>query len=275
MRVLMTNDDGIDAPGLHRLAAAVAAAGHQVVVAAPAAEASGSSAALTAVTDQDRVRIQRRTPPSATADYNCLAVAASPAYIALLGVLGAFGQRPDVVLSGINRGANAGHAVLHSGTVGAALTAANNGVPAMAVSLDILTAAAGAVLDATDDEARNWDTAALLAADLLAARADLSAATVLNVNVPDLPVSRLRGLRRSRLADFGQVQVAIAETGEDFVRTSLREQQAELDADTDLAHLADGYASITAIRGVRDAADATFRLPRAWSITGRASPTAG
>jgi 5'-nucleotidase len=55
------------------------------------------------------------------------AVAASPAYIAVLARVGVFGPPPEILLSGINRGANAGHALLHSGTVGAALTAANNG----------------------------------------------------------------------------------------------------------------------------------------------------
>ncbi|GAA0918580.1 5'/3'-nucleotidase SurE [Virgisporangium aurantiacum] len=112
-------------------------------------------------------------------------VAASPAYIVVLGNLGAFGPPPDVVVSGINRGANAGHAVLHSGTV--------------------------------DDETRNWATAADLAVTLLSQLSRAPAGTVFNLNVPDLPPDKVAGLRRGSLASFGQVQVAIAEAGEGFV----------------------------------------------------------
>src|ERR1700761_1674997 len=125
MRVLVTNDDGVSAPGLRPLAEAARGRGVEVVVAAPAQEASGMSAALTAVTDRGRV-VFEETPAG-------FGVAASPAYIVVLASLGVFGPPPEIVLSGINRGANIGRAVLHSGTVGAALTAANHGARAMAV----------------------------------------------------------------------------------------------------------------------------------------------
>ena len=70
------------------------------------------------------------------ADVQVFAVEAAPAFIVRAAVTGAFGAAPDLVLSGINRGPNTGHAVLHSGTVGAALTASTFGLPAMAVSID-------------------------------------------------------------------------------------------------------------------------------------------
>jgi 5'-nucleotidase len=180
----------------------------------------------------------------------------------VLAGLGAFGDPPDLVLSGINRGANAGHAVLHSGTVGAALTAAAGGRSAMAVSLDVLTpgtasAASGgnaiAALDLVDDEARHWATAAGLAGRLLPALREAPSGTVFNLNVPDRPADRVAGVRRGTLSRFGQTQMAIAEAGEGFVRTAVEESGARTEEGTDLALLADGYASITPIQAVGEA----------------------
>jgi 5'-nucleotidase len=261
MRVLVTNDDGIDAPGLRHLARAAADRGHDVVVAAPDAEASGVSAALSAVAEEGRVVVERHELKD-LAGVPAYGVAASPAYIVVLAGLGAFGDPPDVVLSGINRGANAGHAVLHSGTVGAALTAAAAGRSALAVSLDVLTpgtasAASGgnaiAALDLVDDEARHWATAAELAGRLLPALGDAPAGTVLNLNVPDRPADRVAGVRRATLSRFGQTQMAIAEAGEGFVRTAVEESGARTEDGTDLALLAEGYATVTPIQAVGEA----------------------
>jgi 5'-nucleotidase len=276
MRVLITNDDGVRAPGIRHLARAVSAAGYEVVVAAPRVEASGSSAALTAVAEDGRVVVEKHD-----LGYG---VAASPAYIVVLANLGAFGDPPDLVLSGINRGANAGHAVLHSGTVGAVLTAAASGRSGLAVSLDVLTSAAKAVgssrreatragassggaaiaaIDAMDDEARHWSTAADVAVKLLPQLAESPAGTVFNLNVPDVEPDGLAGLRRGSLASFGQVQVAIAESGEGFVRTSVEETGARSEPGTDLALLADGYASVTPIRAVGEDPGLVIDLARA------------
>jgi len=255
-RVLITNDDGIAAPGLRWLAKAAHANGYDVVVAAPQREASGMSAALSAVTEDGRVVFSRQTLSGAEA-ITAYGVAASPSYITVLAKLGVFGPAPDVVLSGINRGANAGRAILHSGTVGAALTAANNDIRALAVSLDVLSptaassgsgGAAIAALDTADDEARNWSTAADLACLLLPWLMAAPEATVLNLNVPDLPGAEVAGLRQATFAPFGQVQMAVAETGQDFVRTAIQEEGSRQVPGTDLAWLADGYATVTAIR---------------------------
>jgi 5'-nucleotidase len=252
VRVLITNDDGVGAPGIRHLARVVHEAGHEVVVAAPRSEASGMSAALTAVTEGGRLLLETVVLDGVPA----YGVAASPGYIAVLAGLGAFGERPDLLLSGINRGANAGHAILHSGTVGAALTAANEGMRALAVSLDVLTAAAAtagsggaaiAALDTADDEARHWGSAAALAAGLLPWLSGAPAGTVLNVNVPDRPADAIRGLRRATLAPFGQVQMALAEHGQDFVRTAIEEHGAQRVPGSDIALLAEGYATITVV----------------------------
>ncbi|WP_174533369.1 5'/3'-nucleotidase SurE [Micromonospora chalcea] len=257
-RVLVTNDDGVHAPGIRALARAAYERGMDVVVAAPQHEASGMSAALSAVTEDGRL-VFGETELDGLPDVPAYAVAASPAYIAVLAGLGVFGPVPDLLLSGINRGANAGHAVLHSGTVGAALTAGNNGIRALAVSLDVLTPAAAsagsggaaiAVLDSVDDESRHWATAAELAATLLPWLAEADPGTVLNLNVPDLPADQVAGLRQATLAPFGQVQVSIAERGEGFVRTAVEENAVRAVPGTDIAWLADGYAAVTAIRAL-------------------------
>jgi 5'-nucleotidase len=250
-RILVTNDDGVDAPGIRALAQAARDAGHEVVVAAPHEEASGMSAALTAVTEDGRIVMDRRDWQGLIA----YGVTASPAYIVVLASLEVFGPAPDIVLSGINRGANAGRAVLHSGTVGAALTAANDRVRAMAVSLDVLnpvdadaTASGGAVVVVPDDAVLNWETAARTAAGLLEWLASSPPGTVLNVNVPDRPFDQVPGLREATLAPFGQAQMAVAESGEGFVRTAIEKTGDERTPGTDIALLAEGYATVTAIR---------------------------
>jgi 5'-nucleotidase len=197
-------------------------------------------------------------------------VAASPAFIVLLALRELFGEPPTLVLSGINRGANAGAAVLHSGTVGATLTASHAGLRGMAVSLDVLTpsassagsggAAALANLDREDDEKRHWGTAADLAVKLLPVLTHTPAHTVLNVNVPDLHPDGIRGIRRARLARFGQVQVSIAEAGEGFVRTAVQAADEELEEGTDLAALSEGFAVVTPIRSPEEARDVRINL---------------
>ncbi|WP_412543140.1 5'/3'-nucleotidase SurE [Longispora sp. K20-0274] len=257
---LVTNDDGIDSPGLTALADAARAHGFDVVVAAPAGPASGMSAALTAVEHGGHIGMRERSP-------GVYAVEATPAMISLLAVHGAFGRPPDVVLSGINRGANIGRAILHSGTVGAALTAAYHGVPALAVSLDVGLEPAGPP---------RWDTAAAVTRDVLPRLADLAPGTVVNLNVPDAPT--VPGVRETGLATFGTVQITLAETGEGFVRTQLTDTpRPGSDEDCDLALLARGWATLTLVEGITAAFAGPpgrvggrengeeHAMPRAWS----------
>ena len=268
MKILITNDDGIDAPGIRSLARAVDRAGHDLVVAAPLREASGSSAAMTAVEQDGTIVVERRQLTGAD-NVPAYAVAASPAFIVLLALREAFGAVPDLVMSGINRGANAGAAVLHSGTVGATLTASHAGFRGLAVSLDVLTpatatassgGAAIAEIDKIDDEQRHWDSAADLAVRLLPVVAHTPAGTVLNLNVPDLHVDGIRGLRRGRLARFGQVQISIVEAGEGFVRTAVQAAEEEFEPDSDLAALAQSYAVVTPMRAPGEAPDVQLNL---------------
>jgi 5'-nucleotidase len=259
LRVLVTNDDGIDSVGLHRLAAAADARGLHVVVAAPQAEYSGMSAALTATEDRGRIPVARQTLPG-IAEVPAHAVAASPAFIVLLAVRGAFGPPPDLVLSGINRGPNLGAGVLHSGTVGAALTAVAAGRRAMAVSLDVNWVPAGAQRTGKPwDGVERFDVAAGIAADLLPlVTGPEEVGFVLNVNVPNLPTTDLRGVRRASLASFGAVQAAVHEAGEGFLRMTVEQVDAAQERDSDEARVAEGYVAVTPIRPLGEASEVSL-----------------
>ncbi|MCR8669915.1 5'/3'-nucleotidase SurE [Agrococcus sp. HG114] len=243
MRALITNDDGIDSPGLAALARVAAAAGLEVVVAAPAHEHSGASAsiiategtAVTAAGGKGTVRSERRVLPGVEEAY---AVHAAPALIVLLALHGSFGAVPDVVLSGINRGANVGSAILHSGTVGAALTAGQGGVRALAVSLDVGLREGG-------DE--HWETAAALAARALPGLLSSQPGTVHNLNVPDVDLDDGVELVEAPLAPFGIVQTTMTEVDGDEVRLAIREHRATDAPGSDMERLAAGLATITAL----------------------------
>jgi 5'/3'-nucleotidase SurE len=141
LRILLTSDDGVAGAGLRILRDTLCAAGHQVTVVAPSADRSGTSGALTL---NQAFRVTRTEflcggAPSAT-----WAVGGTPADAVLFGlsILGPE-QRPELVISGMNYGQNVGRAVNHSGTVGAAVTAAEEGVPSLAVSIGINAQDAG------------------------------------------------------------------------------------------------------------------------------------
>ncbi|MFI9007588.1 5'/3'-nucleotidase SurE [Actinosynnema sp. NPDC053489] len=243
MRVLITNDDGIDSPGLAALAAAAVAHGWTTVVAAPARESSGTSAGLTAAQDDRRVEVARRELPGLPG-VPAHAVAAHPAFIALVASQGAFGDPPDVVLSGVNRGANVGRAVLHSGTVGAALTAAVNGARALAVSLDV-------GLD--PDVPHHWDTAVAVAARLFDRVAALPAGAVLNLNVPNL--AEVGEPKRAALAEFGAVRTRIKDGDDGSISLAAVLVDDELEPGTDAALLAEGHPTVTPLRSVAEDPD--------------------
>ena len=139
MRVLVTNDDGVSSEGLWALAKRVVDAGYEAVVAAPTTDMTGMGAAIGGdlhggeLSSKNCARRPGATP--------CWAVDGPPALCVIMTQLGAFGDPVPMVVSGVNPGLNCGRSALHSGTVGAALTAANNGAHGIAVSLDVTDAA--------------------------------------------------------------------------------------------------------------------------------------
>lgn len=251
MRVLVTNDDGVAAPGILHLAVALAAAGHDLVVAAPQTDMSGSGAALGRLHVDEHIDVETYELPG-LAGVPTFGVDGPPALAVLAARLGGFGAPPELVVSGINPGANTGRATLHSGTVGAALTAANFGVSALAVSLE-----PGASM--------HWETAAALAVEGAAWLAGAPERTVLNINVPDRAVAALAGVRWATLAPFGTVRAAIAEADipDDAavgavgrLQMELRETGEVLPPDSDTALVLAGFAAVTELVGIRAAAGA-------------------
>jgi 5'-nucleotidase len=239
MRILVTNDDGVWAPGIEVLAAALVGAGHDVVVAAPLEDMSGSGAAIGRLHIDDSIDVQPVELPQLPG-VPCFGVDGPPALAVMAARLGGFGRAPDLIVSGINPGPNTGRSTLHSGTVGAALTGANFGVSGLAVSMAV-------------GEPMIWDTAADLAVIALDWLLEAPTKTVLNLNVPNLPLGELRGVRWARLAPFGTVRAAIVESDDGKLQMELAEHGEPLPPDTDTALVNGGYAAVTSIVGIRAA----------------------
>ncbi len=179
MRVLVSNDDGVDAPGIRVLAEGLAAVG-EVTVVAPNRDRSGASNSLTL--DQP-IRVWRM-------DDGRYRVAGTPTDCVHLALSGLLENDPDIVVSGINNSANMGDDVIYSGTVSAAMEGRYCGLPAIAVSLVT-----------HEHQGQHYDSAvrAVLALMQRLLTDPLPADTILNVNVPDREWSQIRGFEVTRL----------------------------------------------------------------------------
>ncbi|MEM7272617.1 MAG: 5'/3'-nucleotidase SurE [Actinomycetota bacterium] len=195
-RILVTNDDGIDSVGIGVLARAMRRFG-EVTVICPDTEYSGAGASIGA--------LHIAEPEIAEAEIDGIdtawTVSGPPALCVFYARLGAFGFMPDLIVSGINPGANVGRAVYHSGTIGAALTGRNGDIPGIAVSQ-----AFADPLEDTDEARRDydervgrqlWDSAAEVAAEVVDGMlaTDFPDCAVVNLNVPNRPVAELSGWR--------------------------------------------------------------------------------
>lgn len=196
MRIFVTNDDGIDSVGLHVLARAMRALG-DVVVVAPDDEYSGYGAALGPLHLLEP-EVHRTSIIDGIDD--AWTVSGSPALCAMFGRLGMFGDY-DLVVAGINPGANVGRSVYHSGTVGACLTARNGGINGVAVSQTVL--GLGVEGQGWEEALVNqkWHTAAAVAAATVEGLvAELPAKpVVLNINVPNLELGEIKGWKRTEV----------------------------------------------------------------------------
>jgi 5'-nucleotidase len=236
MRILVTNDDGVESAGLAPLARAVRSTGAEVVVAAPQEDNSGVGAAIGRL-HADRSIDVVETTLAGVDGVPVHAVAGPPALAVIAAYLGAFGEPPDLVVSGINPGPNTGGATLHSGTVGAALTAANFGLSGLAVSM-----VAGKTI--------HWETAAALAVPAIQWLTEQPARTVLNLNAPNVPLEDVRGVRWGELAEFGSVRTALIESQGGRLQMEWvggRDDHAE---HTDAGLVQRGYASLTLLSGI-------------------------
>jgi 5'-nucleotidase len=256
LRALITNDDGIDSPGLWTLAEGARDAGFDVVVAAPHRDASGVGASVLSVREGGHTRLHRREN-AALPGIPAYAVEGHPAFIVHAAGRGWLDPAPDVVLSGINLGSNVGRAVLHSGTVGAALTASLYGWRALAVSLDC---------GWDPPEELHWETVLHVlpgVLDLLLAEPE---ATVLSLNVPDRPAAEIGELREARLASFGAVQIQTMQRSDedgDALHASVVELSTPPEPGTDIALLLEGHPTLTALQSVAEQPGVLDRLPAA------------
>ncbi len=196
MRILLTNDDGIDSVGLHVLARAMRPHG-EVVIIAPDREYSGAGAALGALhIIQPEVHRSRVDGID-----EAWAVVGPPALCVMFARLGAFGQPFDLVVSGINPGANVGRSVYHSGTIGATLSARNGAISGVAVS----QAVTGFGIEGQGwDEmlvGQRWETAAEVASAFVGGLiANMpTEPVVVNLNVPNCATSDIKGWRHARV----------------------------------------------------------------------------
>src|ERR1700685_954475 len=202
MRLLLTNDDGVLAPGMAVLARSVAqwiesapdGDERDAIIVAPNRNYSGMSSAVGDVFERPTVKYRRHRIAGAESIV-AYGLEAPAALCAILGALGSFYFQPDVIVSGINAGANVGRSVLHSGTVGAVLTGAQLGLSGLAVSVQW-------------GEDVHYDTAAAVAIEVLQELMNAPSRTLLNLNVPNLAAHELKGVRRGRISTAGVVKSA-------------------------------------------------------------------
>ncbi|MEQ1877158.1 MAG: 5'/3'-nucleotidase SurE [Bdellovibrionia bacterium] len=183
MKILISNDDGYQSPGIQKLTAGLRESGYDVVVVCPYTERSTTGHSLTL---HKPLRVHQ-------IEKDVHAVTGSPAdsvYWATRFLLK--GKKPDLLISGINRGANLGHDIFYSGTVAAAREGALFGIPAIAISL--------AIPLRESEATTQWDSAVRFSKKLVPWFVDLKFPSnhVLNVNVPNLPYSEVKGVKISR-----------------------------------------------------------------------------
>ena len=238
MRILVTNDDGIDGEGMHALARKARRMGNEVIIVAPNFDASGTGASLGPLSRKDDIVYEVHEIPDF--DGEAYSINGPPALCVIVSHLEAFGPVPDLVLSGINPGLNTGRSTLHSGTVGAVLTAQNFGTKGVAVSLH------------SEDESLPWfwDSAADAAESCLKIMESAKPKTILNVNVPALPAASVKGLKWSRLAPFGSQRSALNADGKGNLNFGLTDTEFKPDDEIDLGLVLNGYTAITILKGV-------------------------
>ncbi|APJ14131.1 MULTISPECIES: 5'/3'-nucleotidase SurE [Aeromonas] len=225
MRILVSNDDGVHAKGIRALSEALAACG-EVIVVAPDRNRSGASHSLT-------LEVPLRVTRIAETGYH--AVKGTPTDCVHLAVNELVRPEPDMVVAGINHGANLGDDVIYSGTVAAATEGRHLGFPSLAISLVGKT---------------HFATAAHYAAQLVRGMMvhPLPADQILNVNVPDLPLDQIKGIRVTRLGNRHRAESVICSEdprGQPIYWIGPPGSQQDAGEGTDFAAIEQGYVSIT------------------------------
>ncbi len=229
MRILLSNDDGYFSPGIEILASALGDIA-RVTVVAPERDRSGASNSLTL----DRPLMLRRV---ANGFYY---VNGTPTDCVHLAVTGMLDEQPDMVVSGINLGANMGDDTLYSGTVAAATEGYLLGIPAMAISL-------------TSRSHAHLETAARVAREMVERfqREQFGEPVLLNVNVPDLPFAQLKETRVTRLGRRHKAQPAVKQTNprnEVVYWVGAAGEAQDAGEGTDFHAVKNGHVSVTPIQ---------------------------
>ena len=226
MRILISNDDGVLAPGIRALVNELSRVA-DVEVMAPDRNRSGASNSLTL---SRPLRVRRL-------DNGYYSVEGTPTDCVHLALTGFFVPAADVVVSGINDGANLGDDIIYSGTVAAAMEGRFLGLPAIAVSM-------------VGDNIKHYDTAAVIVRQLVQ-KLDanhLPLKTILNVNVPDLPLREIKGLEVTRLGTRHSAEPIIKEydpRGRPIYWVGPPGPEADAGPGTDFYAVNQGYVSVT------------------------------
>ncbi len=253
MHILVSNDDGIHAPGLTALRRALADR-HDVHVVAPRLEQSAVGHSITIF---DPLKVTRVDLDDGQTGH---AVQGSPADCVKLAASELLPDRPELVLSGINLGPNTGISVLYSGTVSAASEAAILGIPSAALSLATFTDP-------------HWDTARLVAgrvADILD-RHKPPSGTLLNINIPNVPPDKLRGYAVTRQAHSRFIEEFHRRTdprGNTYYWLAGEMELLDDRGGTDVEAVRDGYVSVTPI-GLDLTHHALMDEVERWGFSGR------
>ncbi|MDH4056622.1 MAG: 5'/3'-nucleotidase SurE [Gammaproteobacteria bacterium] len=229
MKILVSNDDGYLATGIITLAAALEKVA-EVVVVAPDRNRSAASNSLTLNVP---LRVTQTGP-------NRYAVDGTPSDCVHLAVTGFLDYEPDLVVSGINHGANLGDDVIYSGTVAAAMEGRFLGLPTLAVSLVGINLV-------------HFETAAMVAAELVRKidRAPFESNVVLNLNVPDVPIEQLKGVKATRLGFRHKSEPILRDTdpyGRPIYWVGPAGPGQDAGEGTDFSAVEQGFASVTPLR---------------------------
>lgn len=245
MRILLSNDDGVHAEGLAAMHQALKRIG-DVWVVAPLQEKSTTGHSLT-------IHKPLRLIPIADRVFG---VSGSPADCVYVGIREVLKKMPDLVVSGINRGANMGQDIYYSGTVSAAREACILGLPSVAVSLDVDFKKAHARRKPLGPEDLHYATAGSVALDLIRGLLGpkgmkIPKHTLLNLNVPDRPLAKVKGIRLARQGFrfySGKVLKRVDHRGKDYFWVGGQYEGFEPDAGTDCETVAKGYAALTPLK---------------------------
>ena len=230
-RILVTNDDGVRAPGILALAQALQPLG-EITIAAPADNQSGKGHSIVT---SDPIFVDQVT---LAGGLRAFSIVATPATCVKVGVRALMTERPDLVVSGINRGYNLGMVTYVSGTVGAAREAALMGIPAIASSLSV--------------EETNYAAAAELVRRVaeMVRQTGLDAGVLLNVNVPPGPLTAIKGLRVARQSSQSgeeRFEEQRSPAGRRMFWSIWKEPTGDAEG-TDVWATEHGYAAITPLR---------------------------